>query len=392
MSKKGEEYFEKFFMSSADKVKSNIHDTLMNNLFKKPKKDLGKDSAHFPFVSPGIWWMCDILYLPNDQGFQYCLTVVDVGSRQCDAEAVKDKSAAEVLAAFKKIVARKIIKQGKLLTCDEGKEFKSVFAKGVEDMGMIIKVVKKGRHRSVGVVERKNQSIGKAVHFAIAEDEQETGESSSEWVDRLPYIVKALNAMITKQNIKPKPLSDEPFGPTSKSTIDMLNIGDKVRVQLDEPQDITAGKRLHGKFRSSDIRWSPDIRIVQYLLMKTDQPIMYLLNGEYGPLKIETIAYTRNQLQKVSETEVKPQKVAKPAEESKRMDVEKILNRDYDKQEKQFYYLVKWRHLPKSKASWESKTDLMKDIPQMVQKFDKMIIDDPDAGYDKLVPEKNINK
>lgn len=74
------------------------------------------------------------------------------------------------------------------------------------------------------------------------------------------------------------------------------------------------------------------------------------------------------------------------------MDVEKILNKDYDKEEKQFYYLVKWRHLPKSKASWETKTDLIKDIPQMVQKFDKMIIDDPDTGYDKLVPEKILSK
>jgi hypothetical protein len=47
--------------------------------------------------------------------------------------------------------------------------------------------------------------------------------------------------------------------------------------------------------------------------------------------------------------------------------------------------------LPKNQASWEPKTELMKDIPNLIKSLDK-IADDPNSGYTTLIPEKILSK
>jgi hypothetical protein len=77
----------------------------------------------------------------------------------------------------------------------------------------------------------------------------------------------------------------------------------------------------------------------------------------------------------VSNKEIQPTKIIKEVDvndTSKRLQVDKILNRDYDEDEKEFYYEVKWKSLPKSQASWEPKTELMKDVPNLIKAFDKI--------------------
>jgi hypothetical protein len=50
----------------------------------------------------------------------------------------------------------------------------------------------------------------------------------------------------------------EKFGDPLMVKHNLLQIGDKVRVALDEPRDID-GKKLHGRFRDSDIRFGTNI-------------------------------------------------------------------------------------------------------------------------------------
>jgi hypothetical protein len=83
---------------------------------------------------------------------------------------------------------------------------------------------------------------------------------------------------------------------------------------------------LNGTFRSSDIRWDPKIRLIKEMLLQPNQPVLYLLDGEYGRLKIEPTRYTRNQLQVVTDKEIQPVKVIKEVDvndTSKRLQVEK---------------------------------------------------------------------
>ena len=87
-----------------------------------------------------------------------------------------------------------------------------------------------------------------------------------------------------------KELKDEPF--STKSNEDILPIGTRVRVKLDYPINLVNKKRLVGTFRSSDIRWTRDIKIITNIILKPGFPIMYQVNDE-------NIHRTRNEIQVV---------------------------------------------------------------------------------------------
>jgi hypothetical protein len=46
----------------------------------------------------------DLLFLPNDSGFKYCLTVIDCASRYKWAAPVRSKTASAITNAFQKIM------------------------------------------------------------------------------------------------------------------------------------------------------------------------------------------------------------------------------------------------------------------------------------------------
>ena len=85
----------------------------------------------------------------------------------------------------------------------------------------------------------------------------------------------------------------------------LLPEGTQVRVKLDEPISVL-GKKLHGKFRTGDIRWNPEIRTIKKLILFPDQPPTYLLNGPHGRLGVSRYAYIRKQLQIVPDNENPP--------------------------------------------------------------------------------------
>jgi hypothetical protein len=52
----------------------------------------------------------DILYLPDDNGYKFCLVVVDVADHRIDAQQLKTLTAESVRNAFKIIYKREILK------------------------------------------------------------------------------------------------------------------------------------------------------------------------------------------------------------------------------------------------------------------------------------------
>eukprot|EP01035_Chromulina_nebulosa_P023352 gene23352-30262_t len=118
---------------------------------------------------------CDILFLPHDKTYKYCLVVVDLATRKIDAEALKTKDAKTVMFALIKIYNRKTLKVPIVLQVDPGSEFKA------------------GRHRSNAVVESVNKILGKIIFRFQSIEELHTGETNKEWVELLPDIVKSIN-------------------------------------------------------------------------------------------------------------------------------------------------------------------------------------------------------
>ena len=63
---------------------------------------------------------------------------------------------------------------------------------------------------------------------------------------------------------------------------------------------------MHGTFRSADIRWSVEPRVVKDVLIRPNLPPMYLLNGDIGKQHTDNIARTFQQLQVIEPDEKNP--------------------------------------------------------------------------------------
>jgi hypothetical protein len=244
----------------------------------------------FQIFKPNYAHQADLLFLPSDRfGLKYALVIVDVHDKRVDAQPIKGKDSKIMITAFKKIYERGILNYPKILEVDNGSEFKGETGIFLKDKGIKIHVGLTNRHRSQGLVESKNQVIGKIISQIQSYNELKSGKISKTWVDDLPQIISMINEAL------PEPLTKEKnmLPLHSKSNQDLLSIGDKVRILLDYPQDIT-GKKLIGKFRSGDIRFTREIYEIREVILKPSYPPLYLTNKD-------NVARTIQQLQPMSQ-------------------------------------------------------------------------------------------
>jgi len=123
----------------------------------------------------------------------------------------------------------------------------------------------------------------------MAQDELTTGKTSRKWVAHLPEVINKINSKLKKPlTTEPSPL---PY--SDKSNVELLTIGTKVLVPLDHPIDIATGKKLHGKFRTGDIRWQRKPKTIDNIVLKPSQPPMYMIKDDSKILR------TRQQLQPI---------------------------------------------------------------------------------------------
>lgn len=365
-------YMQNFIENILDGKKSKR--STVDMLYKQPLKDEDGDNPTIPIIDPNYAHYIDLLYLPSDNGLKYCLTITDQGSRYVGATALEDRTVSDIIKAMKVIYRKsKFLQIPSITISDRGKEFLGNFESEIKRMGIQEhKLIKAGRHRS-NLVERKNQTIGKIISRILTQVQLTSGNPSSKWVEFLPIIINAINEKVDEKNIKPKPMEDvKPFtfNPKHKK-IKLLKEGDRVRVALDNPIDVV-GNKLHGTFRTGDIRWNPEIRTVMYMYMKVDQPIMYFLNGKHkmNDKYVEPVGYTFNQLQKVSVQEKDPEtEMPLYDNEFDREEVQKITERGLN-DDNEMMYLVKFKKV--RQAVWIDRDSLVRDLgSSFVTKLDK---------------------
>lgn len=280
-------------------VKDN---NLVKNLLQIPKKDKGFQAAHTICPTPQYIYQVDVLFLPDDNGYKYLLVAVDIATGKCDAEPLKDKSSKVVRNALTAIYKRNNLDLPHEIEVDAGTEFKDDFDKHFDKVSHV-RHKKSCRHRAQAVVEGVNSLISKLLQTRMLSEEMNTGETSVEWVDEVPNVIKALNKNFAHTPPKTDVKTHIPIK-VKKGTVavDVLEIGTAVRIQLDNPVDAVASKRLHGKFRLGDIHWENKVRKVTQVYLRPDFPPMYEIYDD------ENVAYTRNQLQPVKSNEKKPPK------------------------------------------------------------------------------------
>lgn len=332
--------------------KADLSSELLYKLMKRPTKDSAKIKNHYQVYGAKYQYQADILFLPDDDGFRYALVVVDMANGLTDAYPLKSKTSTEVLIAFKHIFSNHILPIPKrMITIDSGSEFKGVVTDYFMDKSVIIKRSKPDRHQQTAFVESRNRIIGRITGMRQNTNELATGERDTTWVDLLPTIITAINKSLTKS---PEQLEERkeaiikaPFR-IDRHNKTLINMGTKVRIALDAPQDIITKKKLHGRFRATDLRFEPTIRTVEDIELYPNTQPLYKISG------IPRTAYTRNQIQVVGNDE-------KPIHPTKFV-VERILAKKGTK------YKIKWKGY--DAPSWEPISTIKKDVPSLVKSFE----------------------
>ena len=90
-----------------------ITNNFLDNLLLKPTKDKGIDAPHFPEFKDGYYHQADLLFLPSDDDYKYCLVVVDVGSKIVDARPLKSKESKEIVKLSKVYILVSVYKNQK---------------------------------------------------------------------------------------------------------------------------------------------------------------------------------------------------------------------------------------------------------------------------------------
>lgn len=277
-------------------------------LYQIPKKDKGVNMPRFQRVAPDIFQQADLLFMPNDKGYKYALTVIDVGSDMSDAEPLKTKEQDEVLRAFETIYNRGYIKYPKVMQVDAGREFGAKVHNFFTSKKIGFRVAEVGRHRQQAKVERLNQTLGTALMQRMSAQELLTEKTSRAWVQDLPLLIKVLNK---KREQQQKEIRNEPDNKLkcAGDSCEILPIGTKVRVALEKPIQVAKNandSKPIGNFRSGDIRWGREVRTIKEVLLKPNFPPMYFVSKIEDPNEALPVAYTKNQLQVVQENEKMP--------------------------------------------------------------------------------------
>ena len=166
-----------------------------------------------------------------------------------------------------------------------------------------IRVKEPGRHRQQTVVEHMNGTIGKLLFMKMSEEELKTNKINTSWTKFLPLVVKQINKHLTHEAVDLNASDDKNISQASGKARNILEIGTEVRKQLDAPIENVSNKKLFGKFRKSDFRWSQKPEKITRVYLNPAKPALYKLGDN------SNVAFTYNQLQVIKPDEVAPKAI-----------------------------------------------------------------------------------
>jgi hypothetical protein len=253
------------------------------------------------------------------------------------------------LKALKKYFQEKPLHSPKFsLETDPGGEFNNKkLIKYLNDKNILLRVGTRGRSNQQAIVELYNGLIAQILFLFMTNDELQTGETSRDWVDELPRVIEKLNKYLTKDKTK-----DIENNSLFSSREEVVPIGTTVRTALNKPVGVADGKKLHGNFRKTDIKWSIKPTVVEDISIRPNQPIMY------KTANTKSNYYTRNQLQIVKNDEKLPT--------PRKFIIDSIIEKTY--KGKKPYLKVKWSD---GSETEEPRAKLIKDVKELILNFEK---------------------
>ena len=305
-------------------------DDTYTKLYRRPTRadEMTHVKEQIPLVE-GLNMMADILHLPTDAfGYSKLLCIVDICTDNFDIEKMKGETSDETLSAFKKILARGIIKlpQASLLT-DGGSSFKGPFHKFLYDNGIDHRTARAGRHHQLSNVDNLCRQLGSLFNGIMNAKEEETGKQSKKWVFAIDEVRGKLNHYRRSRGVKlPKDITTFEY-PIFDNTIPKIKfkkikkggghieqeidtppddgqiytqrkpkykIGDLVNVLYSEPHAMTGKKQNTKEFRMGDLRLEKKKRkITKVLYYSGPVPYRYLVEG------LDRASYTEQEIKQV---------------------------------------------------------------------------------------------
>lgn len=293
--------------------KQQDHDV---KLLEPPKnKRGGKFNVMFPSM-----FQADLIYMPEDQGFNYILDVVDVSTHDVDAEPLVGRTTDHIIQGFERIFKRKYIKREtmKFLYTDNGSEFANAeFETYCKQNDIIHRMSRPYRKNQTGVVEYMNGLFTKVLGTSMTVGELRMEERNTVWVKHLPNIIKTLN----ENRREPKKIREFFHDPVIKPSDTDLKEGDYVHIVLEKPVDaITEQNTNATKFRHGDLRYTKKVYKIVLITSYPSQPMRYMVEG------YKNVSFLRGELVKATQTNQEQ----KEHEENKRKDDEEEKKRERD--------------------------------------------------------------
>ena len=174
-------------------------------------------------------WSADLITMPPERGYKYCLTIIDLYSRFAWVIPLKTKTAVEVKKAFEEVF-KKSSRKPKKLWADKGTEF---FNKQVKPL--FEEVYSTENYNKAVVIERFNRTLKRKLFKKFTE------QGNQKWLKILPEIVKNYNNTIHSSiGVSPTQASEKPeliairttennYGDVRKEK-PKFKVGDRVRI------------------------------------------------------------------------------------------------------------------------------------------------------------------
>ncbi len=330
--------------------KLGLDDTLSKTVPKEKKFTTVK--SNIP-LKENLNFMADLLFMPKDNdGNMFCLVVCDLADNSFDIEPVSNKEPATILQAIKKMNKRKYIKIDKhsaTLTTDNGGEFQGIFAKWMYDESIYHKTTLPGRHTQLANIDYLCRQLGKLFNTYMNTHEIKTGKVFRNWSGIIDQVRSMLNEH--RKIVLPKDITTYQapiFDFTSPPN--KYKVNDIVLRKLDAPEN-ALGHKVYGKFRKGDMRWSNiPYKITKVLYYPAPINYRYMLSGVKGA------SFTEPQLMPSKEIEEKY-----------------VIRGIVDKRKvgSKIEYKIWWKGYLKKDATWEPRSSIIKDVPDLVKSYEK---------------------
>jgi hypothetical protein len=279
---------------------------MLSQLLKNPPRK-SKLYNHYNVRKPNELNQIDILFLPDDKGYKYCLCVIDVASRYKAARALKLKDSESIIEALFDIYENdEFIQKPTRLQCDKGREFTNLTFKNFCKRNKIEVIINEPSFH-LSFVESFNRELAKRLFKIQQAIELKTKKINREWVKYLQTTIKDMNNTKTRlikmtpiEAIKLETVEQPKNNFDEQDTKLHYNIGDKVRRLLNEDEIIDSeNKKVKvERRRATDYKYSIDEYKVTNVIWKPNSLYMHVIR-KIGALKDYPHQFTYWQLQKI---------------------------------------------------------------------------------------------